>query len=153
MEKLNVDCLNLIFNELKTDEVSLYSCLLVNKVWCNVVVPILWKEHSSFGLWCYGHESRNKFINTILSCLPSSSKQLLFDNDIKLSSTILRKSPLFNYISFCIFPDDEFIFSIVEMVFGEELRRENPNNDCKRELLEQEIYKLFISQCKNIKEL
>ena len=68
MEKLNVDCLNLIFNELQADEASLYSCLLVNKEWCSVVAPILWKEHSTFGVWYYGIESSEKFYSTILSC-------------------------------------------------------------------------------------
>src|SRR3954449_3927219 len=75
MINLNVDCLNLIFNELR-DKNSLHSCLLVNKEWCNIVVPILWKEYS-----LHGENSQNeKLFNTILSCLPSSSKQLLFYN-------------------------------------------------------------------------
>src|ERR1044072_2162511 len=112
MEKLNVDCLYLIFNEL-TDNKSLYSCLLVNKEWCNIVVPILWKK--CLKNYLYGDEIR--LFNTILSCLPLSSKQLLSDNDIKLPSTILLKTPLFNYISFCEFPDSEFVNDIVTMVF------------------------------------
>src|SRR3954464_8646365 len=98
MTKLNVDCLNLIFNELQGDKISLHSCLLVNKEWCNVVVPILWKERS----WYESYKvSKKKLFNTMLSCLPSSSRQLLSDNDIKLPSTILLKPTLFNYISFC----------------------------------------------------
>src|SRR5688572_21381207 len=87
MIKLNIDCISLILNQM--DKNSLYSCLLVNKEWCNVVVPILWKEYS------YGYGSK-KLLNTILSCLPPSSKQLLSDNDITLPSTILLKNPLFN---------------------------------------------------------
>jgi hypothetical protein len=70
MIKLNVDCLALIFNELQENKNSLYSCLLVNRDWCIVAVPILWKNHS----WCNKHE---KIFNIILSYLPSSSKQLL----------------------------------------------------------------------------
>src|SRR3954453_22611372 len=100
MAKLNVDCHSLIFNELQRDKNSLHSCLLVNKEWCNVVIPILWKNHSEEGL----EKKQKNFFNTILSCLPSSSKQLLSDNDIKLPSTILLKPTLFNYISFCKFP-------------------------------------------------
>src|SRR3954452_11912447 len=89
MEKLNVDCLILIFDEL-TDKNSLHSCLLVNKEWCKLVVPILWKKYSR------ENEGSRKFLNTILSCLSTSSKKILSDNDIKLPSTILLKSPLFN---------------------------------------------------------
>src|SRR5437763_16761807 len=103
MIKLNIDCLVLIFNELQTDKNALYSCLLVNKEWCRLVVPILWKNHSwrSPLKMYYGKE---KLFNTILSWLPSSSNQLLSDNDIKLPSTILLKPSSFNYLSFCEFP-------------------------------------------------
>jgi hypothetical protein len=134
MEKLNVDCLLLIFNEL-TDKESLNSCLLVNKEWCNIVVPILWKKHSLNGK---SQKKHLKLLNTILSCLPSSSKQLLSDNNIKLPSTILLKSSLFNYISFCKFP---IIDSIVKMAGEIGFNRGNPSYG----LLEQEIYKLFVS--------
>src|SRR3989337_2794619 len=134
MTKLNIDCLHLIFNELRENINSLYSCLLVNREWCSVVVPILWKRYS----WC---KSEKKFYNIILTCLPSSSKQLLFNNNIELPSTILLKPPLFNYISFCSFPEARTIGRIIEML--------EPNNDNhKSNLLEQEIYKLFVSQCK-----
>src|ERR1051325_7420687 len=152
MEKLNVDCLQLIFDELKgEDNYSriLYSCLLVNKKWCNVVVPILWRECSFNRIWT----ANEKIYSTMLSCLPPSSKQLLFDNDIKLPSTVL-KSPLFNYISFCEFPDADIVYSIVEMVLEKKPSSTlKPNNNNKKDLLEQQIYKLFVSQFNNIREL
>ena len=81
MTKLNVDCLFLIFNQMK--ENSLHSCLFVNKEWCNIAVPILWKKYSKVNLSKENEESKNLF-NTILSCLPLTSRQLLSDNGIKL---------------------------------------------------------------------
>ncbi|GET50803.1 hypothetical protein GLOIN_2v1880770 [Rhizophagus irregularis DAOM 181602=DAOM 197198] len=72
MEEINFDCLVLIFNILKNDKKSLHSCLLVNKKWCNLVVPILWKSYSL-------DEINEKLCNVILSFLPSSSKKLLSD--------------------------------------------------------------------------
>src|SRR5436190_19447793 len=104
MNKLNIDCLITIFDQ--ADKNSLYSCLLVNKVWCNIVVPILWKKFSRYGY--------KKLLNTILSCLPSSSKQLLSDNGVRLPSTILSSSPLFDYISFCKFPSTQTINKIIK---------------------------------------
>src|SRR5436190_2037223 len=145
MIKFNMDCLVLIFNE--TDKNSLYSCLLVNKEWCSIVVPILWKIfswHVALGRW-WDCESAKKLSNTILACLPSSSKKLLSDNGVKLSSEILLRSPLFNYISFCEFPIDEIVSLIVEFNACESCESSN--------LFEQEIYKLFVSQCKSIKVL
>ena len=120
MIKLNIDCLCLIFYQM--DKISLHSCLLVSKEWCNIVVPILWREYSR--LYENSEVSQKKIINTILSCLPSSSKQLLSDNDIKLPSTIFLKAPLFNYISFCEFQFGTII-RIIKMVFVEEF---NPIN-------------------------
>ena len=143
MLQLNIDVLVLIFKKLQ-DRKSLHSCLLVNREWCCLVVPILWKEYS----WREYYINGSIFFNTILSFLPSSSKQFLSDNDIKLPSTILLKPPLYSYISFCDFPDNQVVKRIIEMVLGD-----LDSHDKGRNLLEQEIYKLFVSQCKDIKNL
>jgi hypothetical protein len=79
MKKLNINCLILIFNNLRADNNSLYSCLLVNKEWCHLIVPILWEKH-----YIYVVGENVKIIsNIIFSCLSTSSQQLLFDNDIR----------------------------------------------------------------------
>jgi len=44
MSNLNKDVLYLMFEELQNDEKTLYSCLLVSKTWCEVIIPILWKN-------------------------------------------------------------------------------------------------------------
>ncbi|EXX53419.1 hypothetical protein RhiirA5_424587 [Rhizophagus irregularis] len=147
MEKLNIDCFILIFNELQADKKSLYSCLLVNKEWYHLVVPILWGNYPYFNC----EKSKEKYSNIILSCLPTSSKQLLFDNNIKLSSAILSNTLTFNYVSFCKFHRTGIIDNIIKVVFKENLSIVDYSK--KRNLLEQEIYKLFISQCEGIKEL
>ena len=86
-------------------------------------------------------------LNPIISLLPSLSKQFLSYNDIKLPSTILLKPPLFNYISFCKFLETRFIDEIIQWA------RVDKKQYGRSNLLEQEIYKLFVGQCKNIKEL
>jgi hypothetical protein len=148
MEKLNVDCLILIFNELWADNNSLYSCLLVNKEWYHLVIPILWGKFLYFKY----EKSIEKFSNTILSCLPTSSKQLLFDNDIKFPLTTFSKPPTFNYVSLCKFLTFETINKIVNVAVHKE-RTALDDLKNKTNVLEQEIYKLFISQCKGIKVL
>src|ERR1044072_735636 len=152
MTKLNMDCFYLIFYQM--DRISLHSCLLVNREWCKIIAPILCKKYS----YCEHGERLKKLINTILSCLPSSSKQLLSNNGIKLPSTILLKLPLScNYINFCK-PPSLFMKRILAVVFketfGPEYNKEKIDTwDHKRNLLEQEIYKLFFSNCDNIKKL
>src|ERR1700753_3807320 len=107
MNKLNIDCLVLIFDEM--EKKSLYSCLLVNKEWCNIVVPILWKKFSWDLKFPYVEVNSKKLFNTIFSCLPPSSKQLLSDNGVKLPSAVLSGAPLFDYIGFCEFPRNYII--------------------------------------------
>src|SRR5687767_7605607 len=82
--KLPADCLNEIFESLE-DKKTLYSCLLVNRLWCEVSVRILWGS-----VWNY---------NTLITCLPNESKEILLNNEIIISSPT-SKPPLFNYITF-----------------------------------------------------
>ncbi|EXX50468.1 hypothetical protein RirG_270530 [Rhizophagus irregularis DAOM 197198w] len=146
MEKLSIEGLTYIFNELRTDNKSLYSCLLINKEWCRLVVPILWERYP----YSNCEESQEKYCNTILSCLPTSSKQLLIDNYISLPSTILSEPLTFNYVGFCKFLSNDIIDKIMNFVFeGQALNV----NFSKNYLLSQEIYKLFIRQCEGIKRL
>ncbi|UZO00044.1 uncharacterized protein OCT59_001298 [Rhizophagus irregularis] len=70
MSKLNKDILFLIFEELREDSKSLFSCLMINRLWCETAIPILWRNP-----WCY-----NEFITNQEIQLPSGSNQsLLFD--------------------------------------------------------------------------
>src|SRR3954471_21106200 len=84
MSQLPVDCLNEIFQCLEEDKITLRSCLLVNRLWCEVSVRILWTS-----VWNY---------DTLIACLPNESKEILYRNRI-ITSTSTSK-PLFNYIAF-----------------------------------------------------
>ena len=42
--QLPIDCLNEIIEYLEKDEISLGSCLLVDRLWCKVAVRILWRN-------------------------------------------------------------------------------------------------------------
>ena len=148
MIKLNVDCLYLIVSELSQNHKSLHSCILVNREWCRLVVPMLWMKHTWYS--CLNYEAKKKLYNIMLSFLSSTSKQLLLDNNIKIPLSILSKPPLFNYISFCNFPDYSHVENIMKITFENEFDKWEEN---QKNLLKQEIYKLFVSQCKNIKKL
>src|SRR5947209_1997084 len=84
MSQLPTDCLNEIFEYLEEDKVTLRSCLLVNRLWCEVSVRILWRSIRNY--------------NTLIACLPDESKEILSKNGIIISTS---KSPMFNYASFC----------------------------------------------------
>src|SRR6266496_6334004 len=85
MSQLPSDCLNEIFVYLDDDKISLYSCLLVNRLWCEVAVRILWRS-----IWNYNKRT----YNILISCLPN---EILSKNGI-ITSTSTLKPPLFNYV-------------------------------------------------------
>src|SRR5437660_7844329 len=99
------DCLNGVFENLEDDKVTLHSCLLVNRLWCEVAVRILWRDIWSFR-YSVSCERRSKvssaILNALIACLPNESKEHLYKNEIVISTPI-SKSPLFNYGAFCKF--------------------------------------------------
>src|SRR5438067_4542899 len=98
MSKLDKDILFLIFEELQDDSKSLFSCLMVNRIWCETVIPILWRNP-----WCYDINYSNKsylFTIIISSYLFDDTKEFLTRQGIQLPS-ILYQSLLFDYLSFC----------------------------------------------------
>src|ERR1044071_10476406 len=70
--QLPADCLNEIFEYLENDKATLFSCLLVNRLWCEISVRILWRI-----VWnC----------STLIACLPSESKEILCKNGFTIST-------------------------------------------------------------------
>src|SRR5204863_6589649 len=87
MSQLSFDCLNEIFEYLEDDKVTLHSCSLVNHLWCEVSVRILWREVQNY--------------DTLVACLPNESKEILYNGGIITpTSTSTSKPPLFNYVTF-----------------------------------------------------
>lgn len=85
-------CLRMIFEELKNDFISLHSCILVNKNWCTLALPKLWKNpfddinNSNInGIM----EANIPLLNTYTSCLSEDIR-----NNLGLKSDI---QPLFDY--------------------------------------------------------
>src|ERR1700743_254850 len=101
MSQLNKDILFLIFEELHDDSKSLFSCLMVNRLWCETVIPVLWKNP-----WCYdiNYNNKNSLYSIITSYLTDDVKEFLIRQEILLPS-ILHQSLLFDYLSFCRYFD------------------------------------------------
>jgi hypothetical protein len=97
MTKLNKDILFLIFKELQEDSKSLFTCLMVNRPWCETVIPILWRNP-----WCYDINYGNKdfLFMIIASYLPDDIKESLTKQGIQLLSASSQLL-LFDYLSFC----------------------------------------------------
>ncbi|EXX53050.1 uncharacterized protein OCT59_029379 [Rhizophagus irregularis] len=96
MFKLNGDILYLIFKELQNDKKTFLSCLPVNKTWCEITIPILWKNP-----WKYLIEELLLILlNVVISHLSDESRSNLKNKGVQFLTTVYQK-PLFNYISFC----------------------------------------------------
>src|SRR6266508_4332535 len=94
MSKLSRDVFYLILNELQDEKKSLYSCLLVNKTWCEIIIPILWKNP-----WDNLKSGKDKLFSVIISHLSDETRNYL-SQEIDFLTNLYQK-PLFNYISFC----------------------------------------------------
>ncbi|RIA94918.1 hypothetical protein C1645_873159 [Glomus cerebriforme] len=121
--KLLPDCLNDIFEFLEDDKKSLYSCLLVNRLWCEISVRILWKN-----IWDLQYNSIKsiKILSTLIAFLPNESRELLYKNGIFIP-TPTTKTPLFDYVSFCKFISIGKINLMIE--YFQEISVNDNNND------------------------
>src|SRR6266498_1487379 len=139
MSKLNKDILFLLFEELQDDSKSLFSCLLVNRLWCETVIPILWRNP-----WCYedviNYQNKNSLYSIITFSLPDDVKDFLTNQGIRIS----YQSPLFDYLSFCRSINMNVIKNIISS---------SSSSTYNQFLLQQEIYSLFIGKFLEIKYL
>ena len=146
MSQLPADCLNEIFEYLENEKYTLRSCLLVNRLWCEVAVRILWRS-----VWNYC--SLN--YRTLMACLPNESKETLHRNGITILAST-SKPPLFNYASYCkFFSFDQVSFRVNLFLKKNERSIFLSQIFCNNSyiLIKQEIYKLFMNQISSLKRL
>ncbi|PKY40042.1 hypothetical protein RhiirA4_453343 [Rhizophagus irregularis] len=145
MATLNKDILLYISQEFGNNSNPLFSCLLINKLWFETFVSILWKEP-----WKFLNESQERvflLFNTIILHLSEDSKKLLASQGI-LNLSSLQQKPLINYISYCNKLDLNFVNIYIQLLTGS-----SEEFDYQRYFIEQEIYKLFMSKCLNLRYL
>jgi hypothetical protein len=137
MSKLNRDILFLLFEELQNNSRFLFSCLMVNRIWCETVIPILWRNP-----WCHAtnYRNRNSLYFIITSYLSDDFKKFLMKDGIQISG----KSVAFDYLSFCRSIDIKMIDDIISIGFLSEYHQF---------LLQEEIYSFLIKKCPEIKYL
>src|SRR6266540_338951 len=126
--QFSADCLNEIFAYLK-DKMTLHSCLLVNRHWCEVSVRILWKRIQNY--------------DTLIACLPSESREILFKNEIVIS-TPTSKPPLFNYVAFVKnLSINEIVKNILRIL---QTITSKSFDDNKSIIVTQEMFKMLMNQ-------
>ncbi|GBB87622.1 hypothetical protein RclHR1_01410005 [Rhizophagus clarus] len=156
MSNLNKDILIYIFEELSDNQKSLHSCLLVNRFWCETVVPILWSD-----VWKFFEdpdESENiskrmmekykSLFKIILLYLPKKSSNFLVNQNIEIIST--QEKPLFNYLSYIKSIKLSHIY-----IFANEILGFDNIGETSYQLFafEQELFKLFMNNCSKLNYL
>src|SRR5437763_7116287 len=76
------------------DKKSLYKCLFVNRYFCKITIPLIWREP-----FVYWNRVNISSINTLLACLNEDEISSLIPCAINFNN---NKSPLFEYGKFII---------------------------------------------------
>ncbi|PKC15781.1 hypothetical protein RhiirA5_494302 [Rhizophagus irregularis] len=133
MSELNMGMLSLILEKLQNDGKTLYSCLLVNKTWCEIIVPILWETPGRFKS---NSNAIEMLFDTIISHLPKDSKNTLRENGINFIEQKYEQ-PLFNYISYW---KNLNLYLLESMISIKNIK------NSKRTIIRKEMLKLFINK-------
>ncbi|RIA79416.1 hypothetical protein C1645_840745 [Glomus cerebriforme] len=118
--------------------ITLHLCLLVNHLWCEISVRIIWRNTHNYNI-----------INlcTLIACLPTESKEILSKNGLNIPLTLKL---LFDYASFCkVLSFDRIYYKLEE--FLKFISLENFRDYTY--LLSQELFKLFFNQIHSLKRL
>ncbi|UZN99971.1 uncharacterized protein OCT59_001228 [Rhizophagus irregularis] len=138
MNKINKDILFLIFNEIQNDSKFLFSCLMVNKLWCETAIPILWRNPWNYDI---NYHKKSSLYDIIVSYLPDDfTKYLEKSQEIKISHQQLS----FDYLSYCNSVSSNAIYKILSA--GTSL-------GYNKFILQEEFYNILIGKCLKFKYL
>ncbi|GBC00881.1 hypothetical protein RclHR1_00040032 [Rhizophagus clarus] len=141
MFKLNKDILFSILEELKDDSKSLFSCLMVNKLWCETGIPILWRNPWNYSI---NYSNKEYLFTMIVSYLSNEIKEFLTREGIQFPSIDSFQIPYVDYLSFCRGININAINKMISI--GSSL-------DYNQFLLQQEFYSLFMKKFPKLKYL
>ncbi|GBC10274.1 hypothetical protein RclHR1_00950011 [Rhizophagus clarus] len=142
MSQLPTDCLNDIFEYLD-DRFTLYSCILVSRIWCEISVKFFWNNSNNYSI---------SNISILVACLPNESKEILCENGIPILSPT-TKLPIFNYASFCKVLSINNIQRKTEELLKNQQTISHQILYNNTNIVTQEICKMFMKQIPSLKKL
>ncbi|RIB13034.1 hypothetical protein C2G38_1767612 [Gigaspora rosea] len=140
MTTLPNECYYLIFNNFQHNYKNLFSCALVNRQWCRVIIPILWSEPKY-------HFNDTSLIRIFLLTLNVEEQAQLIPFKISLPS---HPKPLFEYTSYITSVTNDFYRWIGELLHsyeGYELDFELVN------AVKSSLLSMFLRTGENLKNL
>ncbi|RIA81704.1 hypothetical protein C1645_545274 [Glomus cerebriforme] len=151
LKLLNYDCLRNVIEHLEYNKNTLFKCLLVNRSWCKITIPYLWKN--PFSIVSRPKENSKKLLTTIISMFPfdEKSEDKLKTCDYELIY-LKYESSIFNYLSFLrIFKSNEF-HAFIDKCTRREIKLQK-NEDMISSILSFNICKIIFKHCKNIRQI
>ncbi|CAB4408815.1 unnamed protein product [Rhizophagus irregularis] len=141
MQKLPSNCFEEILDSMDNDRNTLFSCALVNRHWCRLSIPLLWRRPFEYG---YPKDFGLKLLKIYISFLAVEEKELLRAQDIKVPDNINNSNSnnnklLFEYPKYIqCFDINNFIYAIKLWIFNNNNNKKvyDPNK------LEQKIHLL-----------
>ncbi|CAG8565260.1 14902_t:CDS:2 [Cetraspora pellucida] len=143
-----VDCIEEIVGFLESNICTLHSCLLVNRLWCQIVVPILWRQP-------FRYKRINpsaKLLQTYWSCMTvdcilSEDMLVLQEFNIKLPDSN-QPSMIFNYPSFIKRLNYRDLYDFAGKWYGDpnNLRRKRPFRQDPMKTIAKCLFNLFITR-------
>ncbi|CAG8741417.1 15253_t:CDS:1, partial [Funneliformis mosseae] len=122
----------------------LYSCLFVNKLWCETAVPIIWSNSWKF-IKDYG-----RLFDLIISFLSRETRIFFNNQGIDLFPT-QHEHHLFDYLSYCRYMNFYCIEKSIRV--GLDSSRFKKIEESRLRCIELEIYIMIVSKCSAVKSL
>uniref|UniRef100_U9UKK6 F-box domain-containing protein n=1 Tax=Rhizophagus irregularis (strain DAOM 181602 / DAOM 197198 / MUCL 43194) TaxID=747089 RepID=U9UKK6_RHIID len=97
---------NEIIQYFRKDFSTLYSCILVNRLWCRLAIPLLWEDPFSLPTQNY------HCIKTYLCFLNEDDKAKF--NEYGINDNLFLSNTLFNYPSFIKYLDTIKIYNSIQ---------------------------------------
>ncbi|RIB24936.1 hypothetical protein C2G38_2167244 [Gigaspora rosea] len=146
MKEIPNECIHAILINLVKDSKSLFSCCLVNRLWCLNAIPILWSNPLQ-------RKVSESLIRTYLSTLSLEEKKHLITFGISLSNL---PKPLFEYGAFLKVLDTSSTKNGVEMWLKHEGFIERYNNEMLTlayDITMESLITMFLRTSRNLEEL
>src|SRR5579859_4288869 len=127
---------NYIIQYLHHDYGTLYSCVLVNRLWCRLTIPLLWEDPFSIPIKNY------KLIEIYLRCSNEVIKAKLREYDIIDDS--IHSNTLFNYPKFIKYLDTSKITLFISKCKGQNLYYSIQGAFDINRLIYKSLFEMFI---------
>ncbi|CAB5212200.1 unnamed protein product [Rhizophagus irregularis] len=140
-----------IMKHFQNDFSTLHSCILVNRLWCRLAIPLLWENPFSIPTGNYN------FIGIYLHNLNGDLKTKL--NEYRIKDNLFHSDTLFNYSSFIKYLNTWRIISSIEKWSKNAVRTLKPQDrnfnsvSNFRRLIQMSLFKMFIDNEVNLHTL